>query len=129
MPHSHDHHAGDLHERVGHTHDHDSAEFESEGADLLDLDAQVLHGYWDAALDLAAAALSERAAHGERSPARVVDLGAGTGTGALGLARRLPDAEVVAVDVSEQSLARVGDKARAAGTGDRVRTLVADLDA
>jgi SAM-dependent methyltransferase len=129
MPHSHDHDASDLHEGVGHTHDHDSAELESDGADLLDLDAQVLHGYWDAALDLATAALSERAARAERSPARVVDLGAGTGTGALGLARRLPDAEVVAVDVSELSLARIGDKARAAGTGDRVRTLVADLDA
>jgi len=109
MPHSHDHDASDLHEGVGHTHDHDSAELESDGADLLDLDAQVLHGYWDAALDLATAALSERAARAERSPARVVDLGA--------------------VDVSELSLARIGDKARAAGTGDRVRTLVADLDA
>ncbi len=59
---------------------------------------------------------------------RVIDLGAGTGTGAIGLARRLPDAEVVAVDISESSLARVDAKARAAGVGDRVRTLVADLD-
>ncbi len=59
---------------------------------------------------------------------RVVDLGAGTGTGALGLARRLPDAQVVAVDVSELSLARADAKAQAAGVGDRVRTLVADLD-
>lgn len=129
MPHSHHHDASDLHEGVGHTHDHGSAELESDGADLLDLDAQVLHGYWDAALDLATAALSERAARGERSPARVVDLGAGTGTGALGLARRLPGAEVVAVDVSELSLARIHAKAEAAGTGDRVRTLMVDLDA
>ena len=129
MPHSRHHDVSDLHEGVGHTHDHDSAELESDGADLLDLDAQVLHGYWDAALDLATAALSERAARAERSPDRVVDLGAGTGTGALGLARRLPDAEVVAVDVSELSLARIHAKAEAAGTGDRVRTLVVDLDA
>ena len=66
---------------------------------------------------------------GGRSPARVVDLGAGTGTGAVGLALRLPRAEVVAVDVSADSLARVATKAQAAGVADRVRTLVADLDA
>ena len=65
---------------------------------------------------------------GGRSPARVVDLGAGTGTGAVGLALRLPRAEVVAVDVSADSLARVATKAQAAGVADRVRTLVADLD-
>ena len=39
------------------------------------------------------------------------------------------EAEVVAVDVpAERSLARVAAKAQAAGVGDRVRTLVADLD-
>ena len=78
---------------------------------------------------MTAAAVAEGAGDRERSPARVVDLGAGTGTGAVGLARRLPDAEVVAVDVAERSLARVAAKAQAAGVGDRVRTLVADLDA
>ena len=128
---AHPHHDDAAHPHAGapRAHDHDTAEFESEGADLLDLDAQVLHDYWDTALDLVTAAASAAPGGDGRAPVRVVDLGAGTGTGALGLARRLTGAEVVAVDVSELSLARVGTKARAAGLGDRVRTLVADLDA
>lgn len=117
----------------GHGHDagshtHDGPAFEADGADLLDLDGEVLRGYWDAALDRVTAAVVAAPAEGSTEPTRVVDLGAGTGTGALGLARRLPDAEVVAVDVSALSLARVDAKAQAAGVGDRVRTLVADLD-
>lgn len=156
MSHSHQHHAPGLHEHSegsrgprgagdhqGHDHNHgpdhadghgsgghahDGPASEAEGADLLDLDGQVLQGYWDAALDRVTAAVSGPSAAVGGGPARVVDLGAGTGTGAVGLARRLPDAEVIAVDVSEQSLARVDAKAQAAGVGDRVRTLVADLD-
>jgi len=110
-------------------HSHDDLASEVEGADLLDLDGDVLRGYWDAALDRVTAALASSPADAQGAPARVVDLGAGTGTGTLGLARRLPHAEVVAVDVSELALARVDAKARAAGVGDRVRTVVADLDA
>ena len=134
---THSHHDTPGHRAHGHgasgdDHVHDDAAFEDAGDDLLDLDGEVLAAYWGAALDrVAAAALSgaEGAGTGSRSRARVVDLGAGTGTGAIGLARRLPDAEVVAVDVAERSLARVVTKAQAAGVGDRVRTLVADLDA
>ena len=110
-------------------HSHDDLASEVEGADLLDLDGDVLRGYWDAALDRVTAALASSPADEQGAPARVVDLGAGTGTGTIGLARRLPHAEVVAVDVSELALARVDAKARAAGVGDRVRTVVADLDA
>ncbi len=59
---------------------------------------------------------------------RIVDLGAGTGTGALALARRLPGAQVVAVDVSEPMLERIRHRAQALGVADRIRTVQADLD-
>ena len=130
---THSHHDASAHQVHGqatddNSHRHDDAGFPDGGDDLLDLDGEVLAAYWDAALDRVVAAVTEAAGIGTRSPARVVDLGAGTGTGALGLARRLPQAEVVAVDVAERSLARVAAKAQAAGVADRVRTLVADLD-
>jgi ubiquinone/menaquinone biosynthesis C-methylase UbiE len=91
--------------------------------DLLELDADVLHGYWTAALDWvrdAAAALS---------PANLLDLGAGTGTGALGLAERFPDATVTAVDVEPDALERLRGKAKERGLAARVRAVEADLDA
>lgn len=113
---------------AGRPHVHDQVDASDGGDDLLDLDGEVLDAYWGVALDRVTAAAAEGLGAVGRSPARVVDLGAGTGTGAVGLARRLPEAEVVAVDVSEPSLARVAVKAHAAGVGDRVRTLVADLD-
>src|SRR5690349_1949882 len=107
-----------------HAHAHHHAHEGDEGhglLDLLDLDAAVLHDYWSTALDL----VSGHAA----GATRVVDLGAGTGTGALGLAERLPAAEVLAVDVDAESLARLRAAADARGLAARVRTLEADLDA
>jgi SAM-dependent methyltransferase len=90
---------------------------------LLELDGEVLHDYWSAALDWV-----KRAADGA-GPSRLLDLGAGTGTGALGLAERFPQAEVIAVDIEPGSLARLRDKARAGGLEGRVRAVEADLDA
>ena len=90
--------------------------------DLLDLDAEVLHDYWSAALDW----VREEAADAPR--ARLLDLGAGTGVGAIGLARRYPEAEVVALDVSPAGLARVRAKLAGLGLVQRVRTVEADLD-
>jgi trans-aconitate methyltransferase len=58
----------------------------------------------------------------------IIDLGAGTGTGALALARQLPHAQVVAVDVSEPMLEHLQHKAHALGVADRIRTVQADLD-
>jgi SAM-dependent methyltransferase len=91
--------------------------------DLLDLDAEVLQGYWTAALDWV------RDAAAPASPARLLDLGAGTGTGALGLARRFPGATVTAVDISAEALRRLRGKAAGLGLDARVTAVEADLDA
>jgi ubiquinone/menaquinone biosynthesis C-methylase UbiE len=91
--------------------------------DLLELDAEVLHGYWTAALDWV------RDAAAARSPARLLDLGAGTGTGALGLAERFPGATVTAVDIEPDALERLRGKAKERGLAARVHAVEADLDA
>ena len=92
-------------------------------AELLDLDAGVLHSYLSEVTawvqDLAAGGLDQR----------ILDLGSGTGAGALALAQRFEGAEVIAVDKSAYLLARLGEKARDLGMGGRVRTVEADLDA
>src|ERR1700678_4396047 len=116
MPDTHDHHAhGD------HAHRHAGAA-EDDYTDLLDLDAEVLRDYWSAALDW----VQSMAAGTART--RLLDLGAGTGGGAIGLAQRYPDAEVVALDVSPAGLARVRAKAADLGLAQRVRPVEADLD-
>jgi ubiquinone/menaquinone biosynthesis C-methylase UbiE len=132
----HDHGNGHEHGHE-HEHDHDHDHDHGHGAghghahpgdldgmnDLLILDGEVLDGYWTAALDWvrdAAAALA---------PARLLDLGAGTGNGALGLAQRFPAATVTAVDIEAGSLRRLGDRARELGLAERVRAVEADFDA
>ena len=92
-------------------------------AELLDLDAEVLHSY-----------LSELTAWVREStvglpPRRILDLGCGTGTGTIALLERFELADVIAVDVSAQLLDRFKDKARVRGMADRIRTIQADLDA
>lgn len=111
------HHRG---HQQGAGHSHSPAD-EGGLAELLDLDAEVLHGYLEEVVDWVAAATGP-------DVRRVVDLGAGTGTGTLALARRFPGAEVLAVDASDGMLARLRDAAATAGAADRVRTVVADLD-
>ncbi|WP_250030374.1 class I SAM-dependent methyltransferase [Paractinoplanes maris] len=88
--------------------------------ELLDLDAEVLHDYHH---DLITWVGREAADH-----PRVVDLGAGSGTGSLALARELPGARVTAVDVSPEMLAHVRSGAESAGLTDRIGTVEADLD-
>lgn len=104
-----------------HAHDHATSSGDSMTG-LLDLDGEVLHDYWSAALDWVVDAAPSP------SVARLLDLGAGTGTGALGLAERFPAAEVIAVDVEPGSLARLRDKAAGRGLAGRVRALEFDLD-
>jgi len=114
----HDHH--DHHDRHAHRH---AGAAEDDYTDLLELDAEVLRDYWASALDWVQAEAAGTA------PTRLLDLGAGTGTGAIGLARRFPDAEVIALDVSPVSVGKIGAKAAAEGLGARVRPVEADLDA
>jgi SAM-dependent methyltransferase len=92
-------------------------------ADLLDLDAEVLHSY----LSEVTAWVHDLAAG--RPVGRILDLGSGTGTGAFALADRFPAAEVIAVDRSAEFLARLAGHARQLGLTGRVRTVQADLDA
>ncbi|MCW2911731.1 MAG: Methyltransferase type 12 [Actinomycetia bacterium] len=109
-----------------HHHDHHHAGAEADGAalaELLDLDAEVLHAYLS---DVIGWVAELAAGHPRR---RILDLGSGTGSGALALLRRFEGAEVTAVDVSAPMLDRLRDKAREQGVAGRVRTVQADLDA
>jgi SAM-dependent methyltransferase len=89
-------------------------------ADLLDLDAEVLREHHREVAAWVAALVPARA--------RIIDLGAGTGTATLALASLLPDAEVTAVDADEAMLERVRSTTRALGLEGRVRAVRADLD-
>ena len=91
-------------------------------ADLLDLDGEVLHAYLAEAI-----AWVHQVAAG-RPVRRILDVGSGTGNGALALAGRFGDAEVIAVDESGDLLARLRAKARERGLDGRVQTVEADLD-
>jgi len=100
---------------MAHEHTHDG-----HMAEMLDLDADVLADHHAEVIAWAGTLVPERS--------RIVDLGAGTGTGTLALARRLPAAEVIAVDMDEELLAHLRRRAADEGVGDRVRTVRADLD-
>ncbi|GIF62360.1 methyltransferase [Asanoa ishikariensis] len=88
--------------------------------EMLDLDAEVLADYHR---ELIGWVGREAADH-----PRVVDIGAGSGTGSLALARELPGSEITAVDVDPEMLAHLRDQAAKTGLGDRIRTVEADLD-
>jgi SAM-dependent methyltransferase len=119
-PHNH-HSPHDDHSHGQDAHQHGGAAADNY-TDLLEWDAEVLHDYWSAALDWV------REAADGAIRARLLDLGSGTGTGAIGLAQRFPGAEVVALDISPVSVARVSAKAAGLGLGSRVRAVEADLD-
>ncbi|GAA1960213.1 hypothetical protein GCM10009738_38530 [Kitasatospora viridis] len=92
---------------------------------MLDLDAELLHQPLTEVTDWLAELTADTGATGAT---RILDLGAGTGAGTLALLRRFPDATATAVDMSAGMLERVRAKADAAGYGERVRTVEADLD-
>ena len=54
-------------------------------------------------------------------PSRILDLGTGTGAIALSLAKIWPEAEVVAVDASDDALALAAENAATNGLGERVK--------
>ncbi|TQN27797.1 methyltransferase family protein [Haloactinospora alba] len=116
MEHHHSHHA--QHHDQGEHHRHDDAAI----ADMLDLDAEVLGSHLDG---ITAWAGGHTAAS---TPRTVADVGAGTGTGTLALARRFPQAGMVAVDQSPVMLDRLRETASARGLGERLRLVRADLD-
>jgi len=113
MDHDHSHH---------HHTDSSGDDDWSAMADLLDLDGEVLHAYLAEAI-----AWVHQVAAG-RPVRRILDVGSGTGNGALALAGLFGDAEVIAVDESGDLLARLRAKARERGLDGRVQTVEADLD-
>jgi SAM-dependent methyltransferase len=110
------HHHHDQHQPAGETD-------EAAMAELLDLDAEVLHSY----LSEVTAWIHELAA--DLPSRRILDLGSGTGTGTFALLQRFAGADLIALDISEQLLHHLRDKARVLGVADRIRTVQADLDA
>jgi SAM-dependent methyltransferase len=102
----------------GHGHDADWAGW----VELLDLDAAVFHAYLS---DLTGWV---RELAGDRPGGRILDLGCGTGTGTLALARRFETAGVIALDASAELLGRLTVQARELALADRITTRQADLD-
>lgn len=99
---------------TGHDHGEDLA-------DLLDLDAAILEDYL-------ATLTGWVAGHAPEGTRTIVDVGAGTGTGSLALARRFPHATVHAVDRSPAMLGRVEAAAAAHGLGARILPVHANMD-
>ncbi|WP_317232775.1 class I SAM-dependent methyltransferase [Clavibacter capsici] len=89
---------------------------------MLDLDARILHRHL-----LEVTTWIRRLAR-DTAGRVVVDLGAGTGTGTVALARRFGRADVHAVDASDAMLARVAERAVVDGLADRIHPVRADLD-
>jgi SAM-dependent methyltransferase len=109
------------HHDTSHGHAHHEGT-DADLADLLDLDGEVLHAYWTGALGWVQSAVADRRCE------RILDLGAGSGTGTIALARRFAGAEVIAVDNSEDMLSRIQAKALDLGLASRIRTIHTDLD-
>ena len=105
-----------------HHQHHSAAETDAAMAELLDLDADVMHSYQSEVT----AWIHQLA--GDRPPRRILDLGSGTGTGAFALLERFDHAEVIALDASAEMLHRLSSKARVLGVADRIRVVQADLD-
>jgi len=60
---------------------------------------------------------------------KVADIGCGTGASTLVLARQLPSAEIVAVDLFPEFLEVLQSRAKQAGLAGRIETLAASMDA
>ncbi|MFF1356660.1 class I SAM-dependent methyltransferase [Streptomyces sp. NPDC058297] len=101
------------------THSHGTPSHEQDGlAELLDLDADLFAPY------LASAMRSIAEAAGDVE--RIVDLGAGSGTGTFALLKQFPSAQVTAVDSSAHMLELLTRTAAAENLASRVQPLEAD---
>lgn len=90
-------------------------------AELLDLDGEVLHDYLTDVTGWIGGLVTE-------PPRRIIDVGAGTGTGTFALLDRFENADAIAVDASGELLQHLTVRAAVLGLADRVRTVEADLD-
>jgi SAM-dependent methyltransferase len=134
-------HAGHPHQPSGgHAHGHGGDDGHSDGnghghgeghgggadwaawAELLDLAAEVFDSY------LSGLIAWVRELAGDRPGGRIIDLGSGTGTGTLALARSFGTAEVIALDSSAYLVGRLTATARERGLASRVHARRADLD-
>jgi ubiquinone/menaquinone biosynthesis C-methylase UbiE len=90
--------------------------------ELLDLDGEVLASYLFDVTDWVRRLATDLPVR------RIMDLGAGTGTGTVALAQRFSGADLIAVDRTDEMLAQVRAKAHHLGLTDRIRTVEADVD-
>ncbi|HXR43312.1 MAG TPA: class I SAM-dependent methyltransferase [Pseudolysinimonas sp.] len=109
-----------MHAVAAHSHQH--RRDDEALAVMLDLDGQVLAGH------LAELTAWIATAMGESPPARILDLGAGSGSGTFALLERFPAAEVTALDLSTAMLERLSANAAQRGLGGRVHPVLTDLD-
>ncbi|HEY9312400.1 class I SAM-dependent methyltransferase [Williamsia sp.] len=112
------------HHHSAHEHHHhaDDSHGPDEGlSQILDLDAEIL----EASLS---AVHADIAALIDGPVRRILDLGAGTGTGTFGLLHHFADAHAVAVDGSSDMLEHLRRQAEGLGLADRTTTVHADLD-
>ena len=110
-----------MHTVAVHSHHHRSDD-DAALAAMLDLDAQVFSAHLTELTAWIATAMSDA------PPTRILDLGAGSGSGTFALLERFADAEVTAVDVSTPMRERLTANAARRGLAGRVHPVLADLD-
>ncbi|MFB8266785.1 class I SAM-dependent methyltransferase [Streptomyces sp. NPDC055955] len=114
--HGHNTHAQESHGTHAHEHEQDGL------AELLDLDAKLFAPYLAASMRR----IAEVAEVAAGDVKRIVDLGAGSGTGTFALLKQFPSAQVTAVDSSAHMLERLTRTAAARDLDPRVHPLEAD---
>jgi SAM-dependent methyltransferase len=123
MTNEHHHHGHTAEAHHGAAADHaGEADPAAAMVEMLDLDAEVLRDY------LAELTGWIHAMATDPSPRRILDLGCGTGTGTIALAREFADADITAVDASETMLHHLTIKTRDLGLTARIHPVRADLD-